>query len=129
MFPAGSNTPFKGYVTNELFDFKPTIIYQNSFLPQIRGEIDVCNEWTRIHIKMTINIFGLIFTYIYLGGTGIACLAFLPQLLGKNHAETIIIPFLMFLFGYVLATGAFKSESIKAKSLLIDLLEPEWSNS
>jgi hypothetical protein len=58
--PLGPNTPFKGCITNNKFAFKPTIIYSNSFLPQITGSIEACDGGSRIHVKMTMYTFVMI---------------------------------------------------------------------
>src|SRR5258708_29873212 len=56
-YPAGANSPFKGYAINGVFGFKPNIIYRNAFLPQIKGSTEPHGEGSRIHIKMTLYVF------------------------------------------------------------------------
>lgn len=119
----GLNTPFKGYVNNGQFEFKPNIIYRNSFLPQIKGSTEAYNDGSRIHIKMTLHVLLMIITGILLTVSGIAFLVSLPRLINNNAPD--IIPCFVFMFVYLLATGAFKSESISSKSFLAALLEGE----
>ena len=120
---AGPNTPFKGYALNGAFEFKPAIIYRNAFLPQIKGSTEAYLDGSRVHVKMTLYIFVMIFMSIWLVGAGLVCLAFVPKFINNKHTETDIIPYCMFLFGYLLVTYGFKSESLSSKSFLVELLD------
>ena len=120
--PNGPNTPFKGYVHINGFKFKPNIIGSNSYLPQIQGSIESYNEGSRVHIKMNMYVFMMIIQGVLLGACLFFCVKFFPHLISARHSEMDIIPFFIFLFLYLIMMYGFKSESIKAKSLLTDLL-------
>ena len=120
---AGLNTAFKGYVTENEFKFKPNIIYRNVFLPQIKGSIQPFNEDSRIHVTMTLYVFLSIIMSIWLVGSLIACSLLIPKLIESKPSEKEIIPFILFLFGYLFMMLGFETEGRRSKFFLINLLE------
>jgi len=63
--------------------------------------------WSIWMLIVTITMFGITY-YLINGG---------------NFTPFHIIPYVMFLFGYILATFAFNLESKKAKNIIIDLIK------
>jgi hypothetical protein len=126
IFSSSSDKYFSGYVINGTFEFKRVISYRNSFLPQIKGSTEAWINGSRIHVTMRMHIAVIIFMCMWLGGVGLAGVGILLRSFSKGVFEpTTLIPFGMFLFGYVLATGGFKYESSKARNKLVELLNGE----
>jgi hypothetical protein len=112
---------FTGVVANGSFKIRWQIYYRNSFLPRITGDITPYLNGSRIHIKMKPHIAVMIFMSIWMGGVGLAGIAFVLGHPGEGLNAGKLAPFGMFLFGYLLSIGAFKFESIKAKSKLAEI--------
>jgi hypothetical protein len=123
-YAAGPNTPFTGWVSTNSFEFKPKIIYRNPFLPRISGSFEAIKGGSKIRVKMTLNIFVLIFISIWLIGSGIAFVLLFPEMISEHHKARDAAPSLMLLVGYGITLAAFKAESISSKTLLFDLLTP-----
>jgi hypothetical protein len=127
--PFGSSsisTYFEGFAVNGHFEFKRSINYRNSFLPEIKGSTEACLNGSRVHIKMSMFIFVTIFICIWLSIAAFAGLAMVIQEINKgNFSAVVFAPFLMFLFGYLLTIGSFKYESRKAKAKLLEMLDGE----
>jgi hypothetical protein len=123
MFSQSYDACFSGYVINATFEFKRNINYRNSFLPLISGSTEAWPGGSRVHVKMRLNTAVMIFMCVWLGGVGLACAGVIASGVSDKHFEpAALIPFGMFLFGYALATGGFKYESNKAKTLLLGIL-------
>ncbi|ACU59576.1 hypothetical protein [Chitinophaga pinensis] len=125
-----SGKPYTGEITSSTFKMSRIINYRNSFLPQITGEITSFLDETQIIIKMQPVTFVLIFMSFWLGTVGLACLGILltglsqlPLLFSEGFSPFVLIPFVMFVFGCLLCTLAFKTEAKKSKAFLEQLLE------
>ncbi len=126
IFSASSGAYFSGYVAIGAFEFKRLIYYRNSFLPVIKGTTETWLNGSRVHVKMRMEIAVIVFMCLWLGGVGIAGLAFFVNNISNHEFDAAsLIPLGMFIFGYLLATGGFKFESIKAKNKLLELLDGE----
>lgn len=134
---ASENTskPYEGTIFNNKFKISRVINYRNSFLPIIIGEIS--QEWgkTEIKIKMRPIIFIIIFDIIWLGITGAVCITILvvaistyKDMFREGFSPVVLIPFGMFLFGYLLTTLGFKYESKIAKEFLKTLFEAQYKD-
>lgn len=130
IFSKGSNKPYEGEVSANTFTISRIIDYRNSFLPVIRGRIIRIHGKTLINVKMQPAIFVIVFMSLWLGVIGFACLVIVVSgivNMGKNlqngFSPFTIIPFVMFLFGYLLTTFAFKAESKDSKRFLAALFE------
>ncbi|MGZ3765938.1 MAG: hypothetical protein ACXVB0_13195 [Mucilaginibacter sp.] len=124
LFSFGSGAYFSGYVVNGTFECKRMINYRNSFLPIIKGTTETYLNGSRLHVKMSMHIAVVIFMCFWLGGVGVFGIGFLLQNYSKGGFEPAsLIPVGMFVFGYVLATSAFKFESTKAKDKLLEILD------
>ena len=132
--PGGKTSkPYEGSIVNNTFKINRIINYRNSFLPVITGEIS--QDWgkTEIKIKMKPSVFTLIFMAVWLGTVGIACIVILvaailtlPDIFQQNFSPAILIPFGLFIFGYLLVTLGFKYESSTSKEFLKTLFEAEY---
>ncbi len=61
---------------------------------------------------------------IWLGGVTFGCITLTANMIRDGNFETaIIIPYIMFLLGYGIMMWGFKSESVKAREKLLELLE------
>lgn len=119
--------PYKGRFGDHMFEIQRVITYRNSFLPKISGVIDNAPDGTTIHVKMRLPISILIFTGLWLFAFGAGSVVLIINLLATRimpRTETLA-PIGMFLFGYGLVMGGFKSESIKSRNYLRQLFEAD----
>lgn len=116
---------YQGKISGYGFEITRVIGYRNSFRPLIKGEIS-SYLGSEIKIVMRMNKAVIIFCCVWMGSVLIAAIA---TLAAQVHTRKLllpgVIPFVMLLFGYVLFTGGFKYESIKAKKFLEELFEAE----
>jgi hypothetical protein len=124
--------PYEGEVIGTSFKINRIINYRNSFLPVIIGEISSRLDKTEISVRMRPVIAVLIFMSFWLGVVGLVCLGILIaaiaqfiQLLQHGFSPMILIPFIMFAFGYTLITFGYRIEAQKSKDFLKTLLEAE----
>jgi hypothetical protein len=122
--------PYEGFIKNNSFVISRIINYRNSFLPIISGEIIYINENPIIKIKMGLPKFIKFFVAFWLGIVGIACLFTLlfgvlsiNDIVKHGFSPFALIPFGMFVFGFLLIYFSFKYESKISKTFLIDLLQ------
>jgi hypothetical protein len=124
---------YEGSILNNTFKIYRIINYRNSFLPVITGEIS--QDWgkTEIKVKMKPTIFTMIFMAIWLGITGSVCIAVLvaailtfKDIFRDGFSPVILIPYGMFIFGYLLVTLGFKFESSTSKKFLKTLFEAQY---
>lgn len=121
---SGSTDAYGGGVYKSHFEISRIIGYRNSFLPQIKGEVEQDYGETKVHVKMRLHMFVMIFMVLWLGGVGVGLVAVLTYAIQNETFEILmIIPAFMFVFGYALTVGAFKYESIKSKKFFAQLFE------
>lgn len=126
LFSSNPDTPFSGYVSPKLSLFKPNINYRNSFIPEIQLKAEPYLNGSRIHIKMRLLDFVLVFMCFWMTGAGVACIVTIVNFFsGAGSGAIVFVPFGMLAFAYLLAMGGFKTESIDAKSTLLKVLEGE----
>jgi hypothetical protein len=118
---SGPHRTYNGQVNKSAFDIKRVITGQNSFLPKITGKIKSEYEDTIIEVNMRINTGVTVFLWIYLIGTGLLGLFFLP--IFPNPIS--FIPFVLFSFCFIMTVTLFKRESKKSKNDLQTLFEAE----
>ncbi|MFA8437036.1 MAG: hypothetical protein ACEPOZ_21225 [Marinifilaceae bacterium] len=115
--------PYEGIITGNRFKIQRIINYRNSFLPQIKGHIIQTTYGAKVEIKMRLNIAVYIFMTFWLGGIGSVFLFLLfSSIDDKEFNPLILAPLGMILFGYVLSTGGFKSESNRSRKDLEKIL-------
>lgn len=130
-----STKPYEGEISGNMFIINRIIDYRNSFRPVITGQISTFAGQTQINVKMGLSIPVLIFISFWLGTLGLVCMGMLligllqiKEILQQGFPPELLIPFGMFIFGYLVIYIAFKVESIKSKEFLATLLDAEEIN-
>jgi hypothetical protein len=125
-FKRFSNFEYTGTVQSDSFKIVRIIQYRNSFLPRIKGVIESDLQGTIVKVKMRMHPFVLVFCVIWFGILSIGIFFMTLVLLTSAKFEPAsLIPYGMFLFGYVLVTAGFRYESKKSKFFLAELFEAE----
>ncbi len=121
-----SNFEYTGTIQSDSFKIVRIIQYRNSFLPRIKGVLESELQGTIVKVKMRMHPFVLVFCVIWFGFLSIIIFFMTLVLLTSTKFEpATLIPYGMFLLGYVLVTAGFKYESKKSKFFLAELLESE----
>lgn len=122
--------PYEGSISEKEFTIKRIINYRNSFLPVIKGQIREEMGQVSIQVYMRPATGVLIFLSFWFGIVILACLTItvvailqFRQMLETGINPGAIIPFGMFVFGSLLITLGFKSESGQSKDFLKRLLK------
>lgn len=121
---------FTGFVSGDKFELSRVIQYKNSFLPLIKGKMTSFLGKTEISITMAPVLPVLIFMAFWLGVVTLVCVGMLiygmnnfHRLLKEGIELPLLIPFFMWIGGVAMFSFGFKSESKRAKKLLVELLE------
>lgn len=128
-FFESATKPYQGHREGGHFEMSRIIRYRNSFLPIIKGDIQPGIGGCSIQITMHPHVLVIAFMAVWLGGIGAAfiltLLAVLGVLASAQPADPLIalFPGAMLIFGYVLVLGAFKFESAKSTTFLLELFE------
>jgi len=117
-----------GKISDNRFEIKRAINYRNSFLPVIKGEIRNDLNGSKILVKMNLVELIKVFMIIWLAAVFIGCIAVTYNLIFNKGFDSeavpfVFIPYFMLLFGVVLVSFGFKSESKKSISDLEELLQ------
>lgn len=124
VFGRGNLKDYEGFVKKNEFKINRIIGYRNSFLPQIKGLVEKDFTGTKVHLKMHLHPFVMLFMCVWFGGVGLGFLAFLPSLLNLEDFEPLaLLPFGMLIFGYLLVTLSFKFESKKTRKYFLELFD------
>jgi len=114
---------FEGQVTENSFRLKRIINYRNSFLPILTATIESKGGICILKIQMRLMHSVLGFMMIWMTGVLIGLFAFGAMAIFDAFSPVVFVPLGMLIFGYLLTTLAFKYESKKYKSILMELLE------
>lgn len=124
--------PYEGRVNPVSFSIQRIPGYQNSFLPQIKGEIYPESNITRIEMTMRIHPAVLVFIAVWFGGVGSVCIGILVtgilhfrDILHHGFNPIVLVAFAMFGFGYGLIMFGFGIEKRKSKKFLAALFEAD----
>ena len=129
VFGSGATRPFEGEVGDRTFDVQRAIGYKNSFLPRVRGDIFAAPGGSRIAVRMRLRLFILVFTIIWMGGVGAACLLMLISELRQGGSPYRALgPAVMFIFGWFLAAAGFSYEARIAEPLLAKIMTARPDN-
>lgn len=110
-------TPFLGEINGPSFSLRRNIRYRNSFLPEIRGNVQPGPSGSSIRITMFMNPFTAVFMLVWLWIVG--SIAWPGSLRAESSPTALhFAPVGMFVFGIALVVGGFFPEAIKAKRLL-----------
>lgn len=120
--------PFEGTVEDEgRFRIQRVIGYRNSFLPTLAGTVERTPGGSRIRGTMTMSPLVGIFIVIWLLGVLFFASPFLiaPREAAASPDPLWVAPVGMFLFGWLLVSGAFTFESRQAHRLLRQIASAE----
>ncbi|WP_300663801.1 hypothetical protein [Fluviicola sp.] len=119
-----------GKIAEKSFKISRNISYGNSFLPVIKGTVSSFLNKTEIRISMKMHLAVTIFMIFWLSLTGIVAsfilITILQSLISFNFhglGFPMLIPVMMFLFGYLMMLFGFKYEARKSKKELNILFE------
>lgn len=119
--------PYFGRITDNDFNIKRAINRNNSFTPNIIGEIkDGMPEATIVQIKMRIDfLVAFVFTaWVFLAS--IACVFVTYLSITDKFQPVFLAPFLAFFAVTIMSLYSYKTESQIAKTDLSELLEAEY---
>jgi len=116
---------FEGELTQDGFKVMRIISHRNSFLPVITGKFIAGQSGSTISIKMRLHAFTSAFLCVWFGGDILGIAIVLIGLASGRVMPTIhlIIPFGMFVFGFVMVVSCFWPEAKKAKGILTEILQ------
>lgn len=122
----GNSQPkfFQGNIDQNTFNLRPKIKYNNSFLPNIKGNIEQDLRGSKLKFTMSLSPFIYIFMGVWMTAVGFACVYAANKLANEaNFEPALLIPFFMLIMGYVTMTFGFNYEAKKVKKYLANLLE------
>lgn len=117
-FNFGRSKPFHGSVEGSSFKLYRAIKYRNSFLPILEGKIESRGTDTVVSVNLRMNYYATFFVCIWLFVT----LAMALGELSEFEMPYSLVPWVMFVFGYLMMQGGFWYEVPKAKRLLNETL-------
>ena len=117
--------PYIGEIENNSFEVKRAINYRNSFLPKISGEVFEDFEGTKIKIKMRPHEIIIAFLFLWFGIAFLCCLGSIYAMFTRDFNLVFLGPFFMILFGIVLLSVGFKTETNKSKQDFKKILNAE----
>jgi len=124
----GYSKPFRGELFEDSFTMiRNNVLYQNSFMPVIKGKIIRKSGHTIIDIFMRMHLFVVIFMGFWLGIPLLLTCKFLFDFLVRQYGTllTSFFPMVFFVFGYILMMVSFTFENKKAQKMLKKLLDAE----
>ena len=124
----GYSKSFRGELLEDSFTMiRNNVLYQNSFMPVIKGKILRKSGYTVLEIFMRMNLFVIIFMGFWLITPLLLTGKYLFDFLIHNHGSllTSIMPMALFVFGYVIMMLSFTFESRKAQKIIQQLLNTE----
>ena len=122
----GGNTLFSGVVIAESFRVRQNLDYKNSFVPFMTGRFLQHPGHTTLEVTFKPLEFVMAFMALWVGGVALACIgAFYTIITNESSPAPLFIPFLMFIFGTIVFSGAFALEYQKSKAALLNLIEAE----
>ncbi|QTE39895.1 hypothetical protein J3L18_12865 [Mucilaginibacter gossypii] len=120
-------TPFKGYVNISEFKIEPVVVGRNSFIPIIKGRIELSESGSIIYITMAMQaaishlMIGVVIFLIIAGFGGSL------QALKANDMDFLsFTPFGILMFIYLMVIYGFNSESNSCRTFLLELLEGNY---
>ncbi len=122
---------FTGFIEDNIFEIERVIIGRNSFVPQIKGQIQAPPKGSKIIMQLRLHHFVPTFMKFWLGG--VFCFGFLGTIIGVLTQETnplfIVFPLLMIIFAIGLVHYGFNSEKKKSIDDLCRILNGKCSSS
>ncbi len=120
-----SDKPYRGKLEQNNFILQRNINYRNSFQPIISGSVVQGFSGTEIKIRMRMEYTVLVFLFVWLCiALGSAVILTFIAIRKNEFEQMILIPWGLFIFGYVLCMFGFKLEAEKSKRFLESIFEP-----
>jgi hypothetical protein len=118
----GNHKVFQGTISSAGFKITRIIHHGNAFLPVIEGTISSGPLGSAISIRMRLNLITRVFMCFWFGCVTCAVLYVLASLsLGKLQWDpSLLISFVMLLFGWFIVSGSFWPEANAAKTFLLE---------
>ncbi|OOQ57982.1 hypothetical protein [Mucilaginibacter pedocola] len=124
LFKGKSHHYFRGVAWPTAFEVEPQISGRNSFVPKITGKTEFYLNGSSIYVTMALKTPVLVFMCAWLG---MVCFAFITILLAVvkqgGPLTPLVIPLIMFCFGYGMALFGFKSKSGDAREKLVRMFD------
>jgi hypothetical protein len=118
-----------GTINLKLKEIKRNIEYINSFSPNILGEIIVEENKTVINIKMKMDEIVLWFSIFWLSFVSLFfIIGILATIINIKNVLFIIVPIIMWFFGFCLINNSSDTEKYKSKKFLKELFEATEKN-
>jgi len=120
---------FEGRVSDSSFEICREDDGRRSAVPEIKGTVSTKMGKALIVMKLRLNLFHKIFMILWMGISGLLCLGVLLKFdeLKESFRNMPFlvnwVPFIFFIFGYIIMLFTFKRESYKTKKFLKQLLE------
>lgn len=106
---------FEGFFKQNRFEIQRIITERNSFLPQIKGQIQPNIHGTKLVANLKVNTFVIVFMTFWLGGISLALVATVVGILKQGtNPFFAIVPLIMIAFGIGLVHFGFNSEKEKS---------------
>ena len=106
---------FEGIFEQDKFEIQRIIKGRNSFLPQIKGQIQTHINGTKLIIDLKIKGFVIIFMIFWLGFVSLALIGGIVGVLTQGtNPLTLILPLIMIAFGIGLVYFGFNNEKDKS---------------
>ena len=126
IFFATHDKPFSGTVADGTFEISRVIRYRNSFLPVVCGRIEPQGAGSRIHVRMRLHLFAMVFMTVWMGLVAVALVGILYVFAldqGGLDGIALLAPLGMFAFGWALTTFGFWFEADKQERMLREMFE------
>lgn len=114
---------FEGEVQGSHFSIRRILGYDNSFLPEIEGWIELAAQGSRIRVTLRLHWLVAAFMVVWLGAALLFSLTAGAGSLAVGDPLGLAVPALMFVFGWALMAGAFSWEAAHARRRLAELFE------
>ena len=124
LFGSKSDKAYEGAIKDNYFVLNREITFTNLFTPIMMGKIIKEENKTKIEVKFRLHLLVRIVMLIWLVAVTVILFNNIMKIItnnGTNH--NLFTPILVLVIGYVVMTGAFKTESKKDKEYLAELFE------
>lgn len=106
---------FEGYFRQDRFEIQPIISGRNSFLPQIKGQIQPNKNGTKLVADLKVQTFTIVFMLIWLTFVGMGFIMTIISVVNQGTNPILVIfPLLMIGFGIGLINYGFNSQKDKS---------------
>ena len=117
-----TNKTFRGKLQDDQFRLQRIISYRNDFKPIIKGQILDDPKGAKIIIDFSLSGPTAFFLFIWFGGLIAGIIGIYWQ---DNGLNSIYIPIVMIVFGYVATTAAFNYETRKSEKAFMEIFDDD----